>query len=493
MKQKHNTILRMGIMALIVAIIGCFAFDAIFFDHALFAQAPLSMLSLATVPLVGTIVNDTPTVADLDAAGIAQEDIDSDITRLSPNKFPFDTITRTIRKATPTKSQEVGYYQKSSKPMADKLNASASGNGAALSAPCNSYTYDSTANAGAGNEMTSICIAPALAKLWRKSDTLLMFNLTLPGPKGAAVIGGAGTHTDYVMFHVIDKSANAIEIVPIGGAKGTADNADKWVVPNFTSDTILIRMGQAKKEKDLTTDPIAIYPEKGIQYCQNFITQVEESTFAAMTKKEIETGIEEFDRDNLESMRGEMELSFLFGQKYKTQAGNGENIYFTGGIARNITKTVEYGTGGGDRSMTAQMYMDMLQEVFVGTSGSAERVLFGGSELIKSFELLRESQKNISGTSQQETYHGVIVTKIVSTFGTIRLVHDPIFDEIGLQDYGLILDMAYIFRRPFLPMIAKEIDLVSSGISNAKARTVQECSCVTLKYPDCHAWVKPKA
>lgn len=481
MKKQTKILIYVGLVALIIAIAGCVnGFASV--DNILGGGA-----LIATVPLVGAVVEGTTSVKELNDAGIIEQDIDEDIVKISPNKFPLDTILRNIRKSLKAVSQEVKYYQKSSKPMADKVNVSASGAGASAADAAKSYTYAS------GNGLTAIWVAVMTPKLWRVSDTVLMFDLTLPGVKGSATLGATGTHTDNVMFLITNKTASAIELTPIGGVKGLTVNADQWVVPNFTTDTVLVRMGQAKKETDLQTDPIAIVPESKVQYCQNFITQVEESTFSAMTKKEIETGINEFDRDNLESMRGEMEMSFLFGFKHKIEGANGESIYTTGGITREITKEITYGKGGADRTMTAEMYMNMLQEVFVGTSGSAERVLFGGSELIKAFELLREAQKNINGSSVQETYHGVIVTKLVSTFGVIRLAHDPALDEIGQKDMGIILDMAYIARRPFIPMVAKELDLTSSGLKNAKARTVQECSCVTLKYPDCHAIVRPKA
>lgn len=477
-KQKIYQITGVVILAFVLAAIFGYDFTG--------GSEAAGLISFAAAAVVGVPVEGMTSVSELQDTGIAEQDIDQDITKISPNKAPLDTIMRNIRQERKCVSQEVKYYQKSEKPMADKISLLANGNGVSSAAPCKAYTL-------AGDGVTSIWLAVSTPKLWRKSDTVVIFGLTLPGVKGSAVIGGVGTHKEDVVFYVSDKSSTAIELTPINGLKGAAANADEFVVPTFTADALIVRMGQAKSEKDLQSEPIAILPVPKVQYCQNFITQIEESTFAAMTKKEVETGIDDFDRDNLESMRREMEMSFLFGAKHKREGANGDSTYCTGGIAREITKTIEYGTGGLDRSMTAEMYMNMLQAVFVGTSGSESRVLFAGSELIKAFELLRETQKNISGTTSQETYHGVIVTKIISTFGTIRLVHNPAFDEIGLADEGLVLDMAHIYRRPFIPMVAKQLDLKSSGLKNAKAKTVQEVSCVILKYPDCHAWVRPKA
>lgn len=482
--MKKQTIIRIiGALVLIL-----FIASGLGLDFGLFCDGGFA--TLATAAVVGIPTEGTVSVSEMDDAGIAEEDIDQAITRISPNKTPLDTITRKMRSASQAKSQEVKFYQVSTKPFTDTIDTSASGTGLSGS-PCKSYTYAS----GAG--VASIFVAVNSAELWRVDDTLLMRNLTLPGTVDNAVVAvvtNAASKFKYdVMFYVKSKSANVLELVPIGGIKGTGINSAKNVVPDFSDTTLLVRMGQAKRETALRTDPIAILPVPKSNYCQNFITQVEESTFSMLTKKEIDYGIADFDRENLESMRGEMENSFLFGQKGKIDGSNGDNIYFTGGISREITKTVEYGIGGGDRSMTAEMYMSMLQEVFVGNNGSPERVMFAGSNLIKSFELLRETQKNISGTTSQETYHGVIVTKIISTFGTIRLAHNPLFDEIGMEDEGLILDMSHIYRRAFVPMKAAEIDFISNGEKNAKGKTVQECSCLILKYPDCHAWVRPKA
>lgn len=478
--MKQQTIFKLiGVSALILTLAACFGFDFGILETS-------GLVCMATAAVVGTPVEGTASVPEF--GDIAEQDIDSDITNISPNKTPFDTISRNIRKATQCKSQEIKYYQKSNKPLADSIDTSATGAGTSYAVPCSSYTLSD-------DGITKVYIQVLQPKLWRVNDTLLMADRAMQGSPGAAIVGGVGTFTENQMFYVTGKTDRVLELTPIGGMKGKAASSvsDEWVVPSFTSDTLLIRMGQAKKEKDLTSEPIAIMPVSSVNYCQNFITQIEESTFAALTKKEIEFGIDDFDRDNLESMRAEMELSFLFGQRAKLEGTNGDTVYFTGGISNEVKKVITYGNGGADRSMTDKMYMGMLQEVFVGTNGSAERTLYAGSELIKSFELLREAQKNINGATTQATYHGVIVTKILSTFGTINLVHNPIFDEIGMADKGLVLDMTHIYRRPFVPMIAKELDLKSSGIKNATARTVQECSCVILKYPDCHAWIVPKA
>ena len=88
---------------------------------------------------------------------------------------------------------------------------------------------------------------------------------------------------------------------------------------------------------------------------------------------------------------------------------------------------------------------------------------------------------------------GVDVRKVQTYFGTLDIVLAPLFREAGWEDCGLILDMEHITKHEFIPMSVNELDLKKSGQKNADACVIQEVSCLSLRYPDCHAIIKPKA
>ncbi len=190
-------------------------------------------------------------------------------------------------------------------------------------------------------------------------------------------------------------------------------------------------------------------------------------------------------------MKMEMELSMLFGQGGEYTQGN-DRTYFTRGITRDIETVLTYGSGSGDRTVTKEQYNGWLKEVFDGNNGSTNRLLLAGSGLIKSLSCVDEFQKNIAPLAKDNAL-GVDVRKVQSYFGSLDIVLAPLFLEAGWEDCGLILDLEHITKHEFVPMSVTKLDLKKSGQKNADARVIQEVSALTLRYPGCHAIIKPKA
>lgn len=477
MKKTTKILFCLGLLLTVCCVAGA-AFDL--FD----ALDPAGVALAFAAPAV-VASGETPTTAHLEEAGIFEQDISKEVTKLNPDRFPLDTILRNYAKSQKAESQEVVFYQRSAKALADTI-ATASGSGLTFGDPACSYAYS------AGDGLLKIYIKPGTPDLWRLHDTLVMRNLTLPGTTDEPTLGATGTRKYDVAFFVSGKQGDVLELTPLGGLFGTGANKGKPVVPDFDQTTKLYRMGQAKSEMAMQTDPLAIYPEPTEQYLQNFMAQIEEGTFHKLQQKKVDFTFNDMEVDSIEAMRAEMEMSMLFGEKRVIKNGN-DKTYFTGGIVRSINKVLEYGTGGADRTVTDEMYMSWLKEIFTGNSGSKERVLLAGSGLIKALELFRIKVKEVAINSSSEEFLGVRVTKIFSTFGTLRVAHSPLFDESGWEDNGLVIDIQYLKKREFVPLTATELDFKKTGAKNADAKVLQEVSGLTLRYPDCHAVIRPKA
>ncbi|MEG2370848.1 MAG: DUF5309 family protein, partial [Alistipes sp.] len=427
------------------------------------------------------------TTANLEGAGLIDPDLDRDISFFNPDRYPLDTITRNYaRKRNRATAQKIRYPQMGYKPMSDSLDTAATGTGLTLAAPCSSFA------ASASNQATKVYIKPLNPEVWRQDDTLLMRGLTINGTVESPNIAGTDTFKDDIQFWVSKKEGDYLELTPTNGMTGSGANATKLIVPSFASTTRIYRMGQAKSELAMQTDPFASNPEMFDQYCQNFMAQIEESSFAAITEKKVDISFSDYEAENIYSMRGEMESSFFWGARHEIKQGN-DTILFTGGITRSIDKVLEYGKGNGDKSLTKEQYTAWMSSLFTGNSGSKERVLFAGADVISAIELLRETVKNINNNSSMDTFLGIKCTSIVSTFGTLKVVHAPLFDEMGWKDRGCAIDLEHLYKKDFIPMQAKEIDLKGSGQKNANAKMIQEVSCMVLRYPDCHAIIQPKA
>ena len=84
------------------------------------------------------------------------------------------------------------------------------------------------------------------------------------------------------------------------------------------------------------------------------------------------------------------------------------------------------------------------------------------------------------------------MNEIVTNFGKLYIYHHPLLSLTGWKDNGLILDMEHVRKHEFMPMKVTDLDLITSGQRNAKARVIAEASCVTLQYPDCHGVIYGK-
>ena len=446
-----------------------------------FVFTPAAGMALATVGLVagaGEITTHEVTAVE---PNLNMEDISSKVTEILPARVPLNKIMREIRKSEKAESQELRYYSVVSKDLYDTTLDSASGAGTSSSVPAKEYTYAS------GDGILEVFVQVTNADLWQKDQTVLLMNHLCD-----ATVAVSPTGYQNIMFWVKSVSGDVVCLVPRNGCLGAGSNAAKYVVPNFTTTSKFYHAGIAKEETAIQTIPFGIIPTDEEQYTQNFMAQVEESTFQAMTKKEVNWGFKDFERQNIYTMSIQQELSFLFGVKDKIyDTSTRDYRYTTQGITRDITTNLEYGTGGSDRTVSEANYNRWLRTAFTGNNGSETRVLFTGDGLMESLHSVNQYTKQLDGKNTAIEW-GVTFTKIVSDFGILLVRQHPLFSQIGMSDYGLILDMDQISKHDFVPMTVKELDLVKSGQRNVKAKVLQEVSALILTNPDCHAIIKPK-
>lgn len=398
--------------------------------------------AMAFAAVVGTPTSDAVNAADMEDAGIVDQDLSKDITLFNPDRFPLDTMTRELlKKKGKATSQKVKYYQKSTKPFSDIIKSA------------NSTTSGAT-----------ITVTPETRSTWRTKDTLVM--------------RGVGANGADVMFQVSSVTEENITLKVISQS----------TVPAWSANQVIYRLGNAMSEKDMTTEPFAVYPDEYEQYCQNFMAQIEETTFAGLTEKKVDWDFDDMEIENLYSLRGEIEASFLFGVKHEIKNG-ADTTLFTNGIVHSIDRKLFYTTSEG--AISKEQYTNWMESIFTGNNGSKERVLLAGSGLIKAISLLRETDKVMQNNTQMETYLGVKCTSIVSDFGTLKIVHAPLLDELGWKENGIVLDLEHLYKKEFVPMHATELDLKGSGQRNANAKVIQEVSCLVLRHPDCHAIIMP--
>jgi len=396
-------------------------------------------------------------------AGSPELDMDyvsKKITEMRPAATPLDTIMRQINNKTGMKSFVSEYYAVENRALYDtvKTEYTKSGDGHA--------SYDLIVNNVA---------------MWSADDTLM-------------VNGINGSDSLPLVCFVVSKATTTIKIQPLNGIAGSGSTAGLIIIPaTIPVSTRLVRLGSAKNELDAQHSPYAIIPVKASNYLQIFMAQVEESRIQSEYQKEVEWNFNDYEAQNIYDMRAVMELSYLFGYKMKFyDVTLSKERYTTGGITRYVTKALEYGTGGTDRTIDNSTFVDWTKSIFTGNSGSDTRLLFGGDGLSANMLKVDTVLKQLEAKSTEVKW-GLTFNKIETNFGTLLYKHHPLFDYAGWGDKGLVLDMNYIEKHVFQPMQLTKLDLITSGQRRADATVLMEISGIITRYPDTHAIIAPKA
>jgi len=455
--MKTNNVFRLGGMLL----------GVLFVAVALMFVSVFAVAGAGITYSVGAIVADTPVTMQNVKAGSPDLDknyISKKVTEMRRSATPIDTIMRSITNGVDVKSFVSEYYAVDSRPIKDTVKTL--------------YTKPTDGTTTADINVNNI-------NAWSTDDTVMMYDI-----KGVETTDGK----DLVCF-VISKNvgASTIKVQPLNGKLGTNANAANMIVPTLPLNTLLVRMGSCKHELDAQTSPYAIIPVKAYNYMQIFMAQVEESTFQKIHDKEVDWSFTDYEAQNIYDMRQTMEFSFLFGVRSKfTDLVNAKERYATGGITRFITKGLEYGTGGADRTIDDATFVDWTKSIFTGNSGSETRVFFGGDALTANISKVSTVQKQIEA-KKVEVKWGIKFNQIETNFGILLYKHHSLLDHAGWGEKGIVLDINQIEKHTMKPMATRKLNLKESGQRNVDAVVLEETTGVITRYPDTHAIIGPKA
>lgn len=398
-----------------------------------------------------------------------QKEIDEKIVKIRPMATPLDTISR-YAKVRQSKSFEIKYYSVGTRSIMTTLTSAVS----------------ETANSNS----TELPVADQ--SIFTVDDTIRVV-----GVKG--MYDSIGTSYDSI-YTVSSKKPDLILCVVGFSTSGNplvyAVNGDKnsttgkaSVVPDIPQGTKLIRMGKACAEMDAQTGRFNNLPQPQVQFCQNFMTQVEQSTFDKIAAKDINWDFSDIEEDNIYDMKLAQENSYLFGVKNNiTHPSKGSVTWFTGGIWWMAGKDIEVGTWSDTDNQTVvseEQLVDICKELFVGTGvGNKRKVMLCGSEMLAALSKIKSEKFRM----KESTEVWNLKFKSWNTdFGEILTIHDELFDLNNMSDCALALDPSYLTKGVHLAWHESALDLKKAGVRNTDARVIQEVSCLYLRYTNAHA------
>lgn len=395
------------------------------------------------------------------------KDIDKRITKIRPMATPIDQISR-YAKAQKSDSFEVKYYSVGTRPVTCKTSSAvtAQASGASIPLPVddvNMFTLDDTIR---------------VVGVKGKYDD-----------KGVAYDANSDETPDLVLCVCGRDATTSMPVVY--AVNGNKDSNDQTTfVPAIPSGTTLVRMGKACGELDVQTGRFNNLPTAEIQYCQNFMIQIEQSTFDAIAAKEVDWNFSDLEEDGIYDMRLAQENTYLFGVKNKINhpTKDGMTTWFTKGIWYMAGKDIEVGEWNATKQVAEisdENLVDITKDLFVGTGiGNKRKILFCGSDMLSAFSKIKSDKFRLKDTVE---IWNLKFKSWDTDFGEVLTIHHELFDLNGMSDCGFALDPEYLSKKTHVSWGRNVLDLKKAGIRNTHAVVLQEVSCLYLRYAKAHA------
>lgn len=395
-------------------------------------------------------------------------DVDKRIIKIRPMATPIDQISR-YAKSSSCDSFEVKYYSVGTREIkcttTQKVEAMSSGASTSLPvSDTNMFTLD---------------------------DTIRVLGVkAVTNNKGVEYEEDDDNVPDLVLC-VCGKDAST-NLPTVYAVNGKMDTSSKQpiLVPEIPSGTTLVRMGKACGELDVQTGRFNNIPMPETQYCQNFMIQVEQSTFDKIAKKEVNWGFSDIEEDGIYDMRLAMENSYLFGVKnvIKHVSKDGMNTWFTGGIWWMAGKDIEVGEWNEEEQravISDENLVDITKDLFVGTGiGNKRKILFCGSEMLSAFSKIKSEKFRLKDTVE---VWNLKFKSWDTDFGEVLTIHHELFDVNGMSDCGFAMDPEYLSKKTHVSWARNVLDLKKAGIRRTDAVVIQEVACLYLRYAKAHA------
>lgn len=402
-----------------------------------------------------------------------ENDINDKITKIRPMATPVDQISRyaTTKSAS---SFVVEYWSIGTRPI--------------------KTTVKEKTNVSTG---TSMVLKVEDAEMFTLDDTIRVVGVkAITNYKGVSYSTIKDAPTPDLELCVCGKDTEGYPIVY--AVNGNLVNNQAIGIPALSEGQVLIRMAKSCGELDVQTGRFNNLPDSEIQYCQNFMIQVEESTFNKIAAKRVDWDFSDIEEDSIYDMRLAMEGTYLFGDMacIKHTTKNNSAQWFTKGIwwmaGKDIevghvatTDDIKKGYGKNERVITDLELVDISKDLFVGTGiGNKRKVIIAGSDFVSAFSKIDSDKFRLKDTVE---IWDLKFKSWETDFGEVLMIHSELFDIFGMSDCGFALDPEFLVKRVHLSWTRNVLDLKKAGIRNTDAVVIQEVACLYLKYPKAHA------
>jgi hypothetical protein len=253
-----------------------------------------------------------------------------------------------------------------------------------------------------------------------------------------------------LQLYVVDISnSNKPVVKAVNGSQASASSPR--MIPAIAANTKLTRSGVACSETQVRTANFSAFPELKTQFMQKFILQIQMSNLFKNANKRYEWTMEDIQELGIFQHRREQNVALLSNgaatvlNTRNKHIDQRENVYFTEGLVYQMPKRFIIDPSAasvGAATMSEGRVSTMMNFAFGGTATNRQKLMLCGRNLLESFEAMQVTHmRRLPGKKElfDMTFDG-----IESTFGTLYVIQEPSFEDLGWDYRALIIDPDYL-------------------------------------------------
>lgn len=341
---------------------------------------------------------------------LVDPDLDTSIAKFRPYLWPLDTDIRLNAQQQEVKGYEVEHYSSGATVLDFKLTSAIS---------------NSTAHA----ESVKLPVNANAVKTLGKDDTICFPDEKCYDEKGQE--NGTG-----LMLQVVEKSNSEIKVAAINGPL----NEGEMYVPDIAAEAAFVICANALSESQMLCSPDNYQPRSQIVYLQKSACNIVITDHWKELAKKVDFVEQDIKDDALYNYRRKLARTRWLGDQRKVKRYQGETmkdeyVYFSRGVLRQVNSL--YGLND---KIEFEDLIRLTKLQFTDYSASNTARAYCGKNFIEKL-LNIDFTKHHDVEFTTEMTIGIDIRKFKTSFGTLEFVHDPTLNDIGYEDYCVILDI----------------------------------------------------
>lgn len=373
------------------------------------------------------------TATDARDAGLEAEDYDADVDNFRKFRFPAETYFVRMCRPVKAESYEHAHYRSGSTDLEAVFNGS-----------------DITIKAGTAGDNVKIRNGKTILEIPESSFTnpecLTRYSTVCVSGADGYKKGSDGEEIpdgELVLFVLSHKDGDAnitFEVINPPIKKNTTET-------KIAAESVFSVMATAGSESQMHVDNETYLPERSTVYLQKkIVTATITDEFDSQNKK-VKHKKEQILANAEYNFKRKCAKSHWNGTMGRTDVvvsehGGREAVYFENGVLRQVNMLYTHGA-----ELTDDDLLALTTLMFTNNSVSDEAVVFCGKKAMARFIKLVNSSVKYKDVGKVEVNdYGIKVRNYVDNFGKLEFVWDPTLDDIGYEEYMVVLDLRHASR-----------------------------------------------